>query len=435
MFSKSLLKGLFFTGLILACLYSIGQWKVKSNLDRLIKSSKYVADISYSNAELTFEGSVLIEGIRADIYDINAEITIEEIEYNLGNVFDLLFKQNALDEFVLPEKVLIRYQNARMVFSPRFVNMLASYQELDAKNTSGFSNITTLGCGQKMSLGIHDYIEMGYTDLMLSGDFNLQKTASASKLVSDVIGSARLEINNVSLFEYQWKIGNVVNKLSELSSLNIMPTLDSLSIDITDMGYNFRKNIYCAQQAETDTPTYLDNHIALVADTLNTAELKMTEQIQDKYRELLQPGSTVHLSIKPQPGFIFANLTQYNEDELRDILGLEITVNNFELPRMFTEWELEKFEEVVVLTPEAIETKRKGKIYQYVEKPLTSAQRYVRRQVKIETVNDLIFEGMLQEVNADTLRISVFHQTGTSIGPITKTRIKHFYLFQEVAAK
>jgi hypothetical protein len=58
-----------------------------------------------------------------------------------------------------------------------------------------------------------------------------------------------------------------------------MPTLDLFAIDVTDLGYNFRKNTYCAGQEKTKIDGYLDNHIKLVSDALKSVKLVMTSDI------------------------------------------------------------------------------------------------------------------------------------------------------------
>lgn len=423
--SQTILKTLGIITALFLGIYFFAQWQLKSNLEQLTDNLGNEFEVTYDSARLTLSGTALIHKANLAIPSMNIQMTVDEIEYGVGNVFGTLFSSNSSDDFSIPQSLYIRYENANLLLTPSVVAMIKS-----AEQPSHLSALEASGCGQKMHIGINEYLAMGYNDVNVSGEFSFEKSSVVSDTISQISGQSKLNISNMTRFEYQFEVSNIVSDFNKLAQLELMPTIDLISLDVTDLGYNFRRNTYCASQANSEIAPYLDNHIKLVSDALKTAKLEMTDDIKRTYKELLQPGSTVHLAIKPQPGFSFANLTHYNEQELRDILGLEIQVNNFDLPQIFKGWQLRKFDKVVVLSPKAIAEKNKIRHLKYHEKPLVNAKRYIRKKVKVERLDGSIFEGILDSVDGDNIRISTTYKQGYSQGAIIKSRIKSFYVYQ-----
>jgi len=425
MSSQTILKALGIVATLLLGLYLFAQWQLKSSLERFTDNLGNDFEVTYDSAKLTLSGTALINSAKLAIPSLNVQITIEEVEYAVGSVFDTLFSDEDSENFSIPESLYIRYENANLLLTPSVTAMIKS-----AEQPSHLSALEASGCGQKMHLGINEFLAMGYTDVNVSGELSFDKTSVVGGAISKIAGHSKLNISNMTRFEYQFEVSNISNDFSKLTILELRPTIDLISLDVTDLGYNFRRNTYCAAQENTEIAHYLDKHIKLVSEALKSAKLEMTDDIKRTYKELLQPGSTVHLAVKPKPGFSFANLTHYNEQELRDILGLEIKVNNFDLPQIFKGWQLRKFEKVVVLSPKAIAEKNRIKHLKYHKKPLVNAKRYLRKQVKVERLDGSIFEGVLDSVSGDNLKISTTYKQGYSQGEIIKSRIKNFYVYQ-----
>ncbi len=423
--SQSILKSITIVAILLLGLYFFAQWQLKSTLDELIDNIGDEVSLSYDSARLTLSGTALIQGSELSIPALNIQMTVSEVEYAVGGLFDTLFSSGSSETFTIPDNLYIRYENANLVLNPAVVAMLKSIEQ-----PSQLSALEASGCGQKMHLGINEYLAMGYSDINISGEFSFEKMSLVSDVISKISGHSKIDITTMTRFEYQFEISNIVNNLKEWDKLKLMPTIDLISLDVTDLGYNFRRNSYCAAQANSEIVPYLDNHIKLVSDALKSAKLKVTDDIKRTYRELLQPGSTVHLAIRPKPGFNFEQLMHYNEQELRDILGLEVKVNNFDLPQIFTGWKLEKFNKVVVLSPKQIAKKNQIKRVRYYKKPLVNAKRYINKQVKVIRLDGRVFEGILDSADGDNLRISTSYKEGMSQGPVIKKRIKSFYVYQ-----
>jgi len=120
----------------------------------------------------------------------------------------------------------------------------------------------------------------------------------------------------------------------------------------------------------------------------------------------------------------------YQEDNLRDVLGLKIKLNHFELPAIFADWTLDKFNDVNVLSPKAIAKKKRVKMIKYNLMHVEQASDYINSQVKIIKTNGEIFVGVLVSVEVDNLRLNILYQEGNAEIPFEKDRIKQFYVYQ-----
>ena len=405
--------------------YLFAQWQLKANLDQLIIDSGKDIEISYDSARVTLVGTALIRGSSLYIPALNIQIAVDEVEFGASSIIDLLFGSDSSGKYSIPEQLTLRLKNANLPLSTTLVSMIKSVEQ-----PSHLSALEASGCGQKTHIGIDEYLAMGYQSVNVSGEFTFEKSAEVGDIISKISGSAHLDITDMTRFNYQFELSNILNDFSDFSQFELMPTLDYFAMDITDLGYNFRKNTYCAEQEKTTIALYTDNHIKLVGDALKSAKLNMSDDIKRTYRELLQPGSTVHFSISPQAGFSFDSLFHYNEQELREVLGLELKVNNFDLPTIFDGWQLNKFDKVVVLSPKEIAKKNRIKRYKYYLKPLVNANRYISKQVKIVKPNGVVLEGRLDAVNKESIRLLISYQQGTSEGEIDKDQIDSFYVYQ-----
>jgi len=423
--SLTMLKAIVFLCVLSTSFYFFAQWKLKANLDQLIIDSGKDIEISYDSARVTLTGTALIRGSSLNIPSLSIQMTIEEAEFGTANIFDLLFGSDSSDKFTLPEHLTLRFNNVNLPLSSTLVTMIKS-----AEQPNNLSALEASGCGQKTHIGIHEYLAMGYKSVNISGDFTVEKSAEVGNIISQISGEAHLDIADMTRFNYQFELSNILNDFSDFSQFELMPTLNYFAMDITDLGYNFRKNTYCAEQEKTTIANYTDNHIKLVGDALKSAKLNMSDDIKRTYRELLQPGSTVHLSISPQAGFNLDSLTHYDEQQLREVLGVVLKVNNFDLPVIFDGWKLDKFDKVVVLSPKEIAKKNSIKIYKYYLKPLANAKRYISKKVKIVKLNGVVLEGRLDSVNKESLRLLISYQQGTSEGEIGKDQIDSFYVYQ-----
>lgn len=423
--SAMMLKVISFVCVITICFYFFAQWKLRSNLDQLITDSSKDIEISYSSARVTLTGTALIRGSSVQIPSLNVQIEIDEIEFGSSSIIDILFGSDFSGKFTIPDHLTVRFEHANLPLSTTLVAMLKSVEQ-----PSNLSALEASGCGQKTHIGIHEYLAMGYQSINVSGYSSFDKTAEIGDIVSQMSGKTYLEVADMTRFEYKIELSNILNDFDDFSQFELLPTIDFIALDITDLGYNFRKNTYCAEQEDTKIAAYIDNHIKLVGEALKSAKLNMTDDIKRTYRELLQPGSTVHLSLSPQTGFNIDSLYHYNEQELREVLGIEIKVNNFDLAPIFDGWQLNKFNKLVVLSPKEIAINNRVKTFKYYVKPLVNAKRYLNKKIKIVKYNGVILEGFLESVNKESIRLQITYQKGTSEGEIGKDQITSFYVYQ-----
>jgi len=304
------------------------------------------------------------------------------------------------------------------------VNFISSVEQPDV-----FSGLEALGCGDKMHIGIREYAEMGYENLISSGELVIEKKDVVSSLISHVSGYGWSDNERLARVDFSFNIGNVLNDFSKFSSFELLPNIESLTLHIKDQGYNQLRNDYCAYQEKLPVEEYIDNHIALVADILTTATLEMTPDIQSSYRELLQPSTKVDIYILPKTSFNLENLPYYQEHDLRDTLGLKIKLNNFDLPRIFSGWTLAKFDDVKVLSPKKIAEKKRHRVIKYRRMPVAQANDYFDKQVKIIRTDGEVFEGVLVGVEPSLLRLHLQYQKGSAEIPFEKNRIKQFYVY------
>jgi hypothetical protein len=406
-------------------LYLLAQARLKSNLETFTANLGEGIEVEYESATLTLAGSVLIEKGTLNIPDQNIYMSVDEIEFSLGNLSDTLFSQVNNNLTSLPERIYFRYDNAKVMLTSSFIDLVASIEEPEI-----FSRLEALGCGNKMHLGIRDYSAMGYEDFASSGELTIEKKDVVGSLISHLSGYGWSDNYLFARVDFTFDIGNVLNDFSELSKLELLPTIEYLTLNFKDKGYNQLKNDYCARQEKLSVEKYIENHISLLSNTLMSGDLFMTSEIQSSYRELLQPGTQIDISIKPKSSFNMKDILYYQEDNLREVLGLKIKLNHFELPPIFSDWTLDKFNDVKVLSPKVIAEKKRIKIIKYHLMHVEQANDYVNSQVKIIKTNGEIFVGVLVGVEVDNLRLNILYQEGNAEIPFEKDRIKQFYVYQ-----
>jgi hypothetical protein len=405
-------------------LYLLAQARLKSNLETFIDNVGAGVEIKYESATLTLAGSVLIEQGTLHIPEQNIYMSVDEIEFSLGNLSDTLFSRVNNNLTSLPDRIYFRYNNAKVLLTSSFVSLVASQEKPEV-----FSRLEALGCGSKKYLGIRDYAAMGYESFTSSGELTIERKDVVGSLISRLSGYGWSDNNLFASVEFTFDIANVLNDLDEFSKLELLPTIEYLTLSFKDKGYNQLKNNYCANQEQVSVDEYIDNHISLISNTLMSGDLFMTPDIQSSYRELLQPGTKIDISIKPKASFNLNDLLYYQEENLREILGLTIKLNNFELPPIFSGWTLDQFNDVKVLSPKAIAEKQRIKTIKYHLMMVSQAKKYLNRQVKIIKTNGEVFEGLLVSVEADNLRLNIVYQEGNAEIPFEKHKIKQFYVY------
>lgn len=411
--------------LILLGLYLVAQARLKSNLETFTANLGDGVQVQYEKATITLAGTVLIKNGTVNIPAQNIYMSVGEIEFSLGSLSNTLFTR-ANDQITsLPDQIYFRYENAKVMLTSSFVHLIAKLEDPKA-----FSGLEALGCGAKMHLGIKEYAEMGYDDFVSSGELTIEKKDVVGSLISRLSGRGWSDNHLMARVDFTFDISNVLNDFSEFSKFELLPTVDYLTLHVKDQGYNQRRNDYCARQEKLSVEQYIDNHITLVADTLTSGKLVMSADIQSSYRELLQPGTKVDLSIKPQSTFSFQNLPYYKEKDLRDILGLKIQLNNFDLPEIFVGWTLDKLDDVKVLSPQAIAEKNRIRVIRYHRMPIVQANDYINRQVKVIRTDGETFEGVLVKIESGALRLNMQYQEGNAEIPFEKNRIQQFYVYQ-----
>jgi hypothetical protein len=84
-----------------------------------------------------------------------------------------------------------------------------------AEQPSNLSALAALGCGLKTHLGVKEYLAMGYQSINVSCDFSLVKNAVVGNTISSISGKASLDVSDMTRFNYQFEVSDVLNDFSD----------------------------------------------------------------------------------------------------------------------------------------------------------------------------------------------------------------------------
>lgn len=354
---RLLLRLFIFVVVISLSLYIGVQWKLKQDLEEIDKQLGSSIKFDFETSAITLTGQVVVGGIELRFGNPKINVSINKIRLNSGSIFKMAFLSSQFQEKTIPESFSLILDDVVIPLTPELVKFITTIEQPDS-----WSTMSAVGCGKVKSLAMSQYFAMGYDYLVFSSETQYEKDSYNGNL----IGTSRWSVEDTSDVKIDFNIAGFFESLNMQAARPVTPSIESMSIELNDQGYNRNRNEYCGLKSEQRPEVYLGNHVKEVKRKFDQTGIKITPTGIRFYTEYLQPNSRLNINIQPQPSFSIADFGFYNESEIRGILGLDLKLNGNNVGVLFNDWSHDKFSQIVFIDPNDDEDDEQNKRYETV---------------------------------------------------------------------
>jgi hypothetical protein len=291
----------------------------KQQVDRLVKQLAPLADAKYASLYASPLGAVIINHIRITPHDSYSALSIEKLRLQTPDLWTLIHLQDELQQGHIPASMEL---TARGVEVP--LHALPFQAAARATQTTAGQNTViafeALGCGDIPAFGLDEYLAMGYETFVFDQTLAYQYDKRNGRLI--FTADSVMQDSAAMTWEF------VLTFLPPEGELIAAPKLVRGQFSYTDLSFNQRRNTFCAQQAQSTVKDYVDGHIRLTRQWLQTAGVLPSDGLVEVYREFVATdGGRFDIQLTPHSELDFATLVYYQPHQIVDLLQPRITVN------------------------------------------------------------------------------------------------------------
>ncbi len=405
------------------------QWKLQGDIQDLTKrvfGNEVILD--YQKAYLTLSGKAVITDVSLFFKGHDINITANEINYSMGNIFDMAFQDRRFSQGRLPDKLQLNFNELMLHLNPALVKAIARNE-----SHSLWRELSASACGDLTKFGINQYFSMGYDYIVVNGELSFFKDSYNDQLQiegwADIEETARIsyQINLDNYQEPRWLIN------PDLSNIRM------LLLDVTDKGFNRHKADYCASQSGISNKTFLQQHVTLVAQKLAEADLDLTPEAISAYTNVIQPFSQLNILLDPEESFSNKDFFYFSESELRRLSGFKIEINHQPLDKIFQDWSIEKYKNIQIKSNRRKKTSDDpvNKRYEtliikrsFHPEELANIEKFMDYRVKLIRDDEKVYLGRLKRINKNRIYIVKPIQGGEVEVSVDRSRVKAFYIYR-----
>ncbi|MCF6193566.1 MAG: hypothetical protein L3J46_04445, partial [Kangiellaceae bacterium] len=409
-------------------LYFIAQWRLSENLEQLNERFGSNLNFEYSSARVSPFGNLVLNNVTISFIKQDAVISVGKIEYSTGNIFDTTFLYQHLYANDIPENLRLSFNDVVLPLTPTLIKYLSN-KEADSTTRS----LLLSACGDVQQMGIKEYSAMGYDYFAFSGGVTFQREQNMQILAA----RGWLDIEETARLNFDMNLSNITSERKELLAATKDLTIDTFNADLRDNGLNRRKLEYCASKSQLAGDGFIEANLATIKQRLNSVGINLTMAGVRSYKEWIQPGSQLELSIEPVVNFTFNDFGFYDEAELRRLLGLDLKINGRLRSHIFDHWALDKFNTIRIRNAydSDINTplKRFETVYikrVYHQEPVEKAPGYIGYKIKLVRSNGKTSIGTLNRISKNKLYVDIKVQAGILQTAIKVERIKEFHVYR-----
>lgn len=416
------------------------QWKIDKDIREEFDQLRPFVSVDFDKANIKLSGEISVSGVVVRPNMLNMSFRAQEVAWSQGNILQTLFGDHDFKSGNFPEKLTMKLQGLELPLS-----QIALELPVDTSPNS-LDVLATAACGKHARFGLDELVDMGYDEVVLSFAMSMQDRANSDVL--EVKGS--VDIENMNRVEYEMSLDKRLAGRMQANG-NPLHAIRAMQLNFVDTGYQQVKTIYCAREAGTSNAEYLQAHQAKVDEMLRLVEIVPTPEFSQAYANLLKPGSTLLLKMKPEPNVQFSDLAFYDADSIQRMLGLTVAVNNVEVGSFVENWHVERFNQIVAMQPEvetvtgfeassgvvrraqATESEAKGAepaSKEYKATGLSEAHQFIDEPVLLVRDNGKTYGGTLVRVEGEKMWINVA-QSGEAIIPFSFDDIQEFQVLRD----
>ncbi|TQV85283.1 hypothetical protein [Aliikangiella coralliicola] len=428
---RFLIKFLLLAIVLTAASVLIAEWKLKKDIDAFARAIQPFVEFDYESANIGLTGEIRLHSITAFVEPLDVNVEIGELRFSAGNLYELAFLESDIRNNKLPENVQLKVRDVLLPFTPLLTRSLQS-------NAPPASNdiLETAYCGDVERIGISEFEAMGFDYLAFSTEFFYL----LDKYSGSVVLNGTIDVEDAFKVDYQVNVGGVMAWLESIAQREIgqarqevvLPDLSLLEIRAQDKGYNQRKAQYCALKQDTTVEDYYAQHPKELEKILNESGIQLSEELKLLYPESIKPESEIYWFFQPKVNFEFAGITYYSYEELLDLSGFRLAINNKSVKQLMSGWSFANYSNIAELVAKEkrrlsieannqYETVLVSKSYQTV--PLSSAGNYINFPVKLTRDDGHLYEGKLIKTSDKSLWVLIRSAQGEATIPVARNRI------------
>ncbi|ANG61449.1 hypothetical protein A8C75_02490 [Marinobacterium aestuarii] len=337
-----LLGFLLIPALIAGGAYGYYWYQVKSSADRMVDAAAPYAKISYARVVAGLDGSAGIAGVQVTPVGSKDSVLIGSVLFQAPDPLFYLDAEKTLREGSWPEHMALSITGLDMNLDADYLAQWEAMGQSFAVPQQG-TGFEALACGDVQRFDLATTRAMKYQrlnmDMLVAMDF-MPRTQSL-RLRSDV------SVADMAQTSFYVDLSLASNVLSIGSLVQAQPTLERVSLDYSDLGYNARRNRFCAQRGGYAPDEYAQRHSEMVHSELKQLGWSVPELLLKAYADLQQPRAILQVAAEPPPGFGAQSMaTISSPEDLLDLLNIRVSVNGVSQDLSSINWSLDPGEAV-----------------------------------------------------------------------------------------
>jgi len=413
--------------------------QVKSSIDKMVKMAAPFAKVTYTGIYTDFSGTVGIEGLTFEPYDIPDSITIEQSLIHFSSLLDLYrySDMKALESGDFPKTFGFSTSGMKMDMAGEIAQFL--YQNPESE--FGYLRyIGALGCGQRSTFSILDFLEMGYSQLSSYSSFKYVFNET-TQTITLTLNSGTDDMFGITLDADLFFSTDYAN-VSALIESDLL--LSRLVVTFTDDSYFQRVMAFCTDQTQLSAEDYITQHTEQLTQQLAETGFQVNEHLQAAYARLLREAGSLVISLNPSSPVEFLSWEPMPLDTLVQWLNLRVAVNgdNVELVQAATSAQTP----TPVIKPVKSTVKRYGppdhsevlNAYptrqrtrkNYVTVPIADVSDFVNQKVRLTSQTGKTHSGVLTGVDGDIVSLKIRSHSGYVVYKVPKDKLKKLQVYQ-----
>lgn len=411
-------------------------FSTKSAVDSMIESVQPFVSIKYQRFSNPMDGSISIHGVTiGDGYGSNVDVG--SIELKMDSALDYIDFEEKIASGEIPPKLQLQINH---VYAD--IDLIEKSQKTSEKNSfeSISSYIAGLGCGDVRSVGVKQLSSLGYSGIDGSINLNFEYDKPRSTVVMEFdyllheMGSFLIKTSIPSMYSSE-DFSNINNKLN------------SLTVEIQDLGYNENLIEYCSSEAKVDSKVYIEQHLQKLKNYLTKANIQLSDDLYAAYRAYFADRATLTFTSKPDNAVNLQYINLYETKDWPTILGLSIAVDGSSVKDPTFSWNKDTTVKNLMNAQKSVElakleadkdkahdpqTRRKQVLRNraYFEIPVSNLSKYINSDVKLETKLGKTYTGYVKGVTRSQVIVVIRLKSGKAEIPVGTNKISKAFIYK-----
>ncbi|UTW10374.1 hypothetical protein [Marinobacterium rhizophilum] len=317
--------------------YGYYWYQVKSSADRMVEAAAPYAKITYARVIAGLDGGAGIGGVQVTPLGSKDAVLIDSVLFQAPDPLFYLDAEKTLREGDWPEHMALSITGLNMALDADYLAQWEAMGQSFAVPQEG-TGFEALACGDVERFDLATTRAMKYQrlnmDMLVAMDF--MPKAQSLRLRSDV------SVADMAQTSFYIDLSVASNVLSVGSLLQAQPSLERVTLDYSDLGYNTRRNRFCAQRGGYALDEYPQRHSEMVQVELQQLGWSVPELLVKAYADLQRPQAVLQVAAEPPPGFGAQSMaTISSPEQLLDLLNLRVSVNGVNQDLGSINWSLD----------------------------------------------------------------------------------------------